>query len=326
MSTASVLSSPQQLRYTKTPRFYADTERTEQTPLQNENKENYVTYTDNLSTPIPVSKDENDTNAIFFDKKGQVRRVGPYTYEKYLGQGGFGTTFLFTDPLLSRQVVVKELDAVASTYEYESLKRIEDVCGKTLSCPIALYRPIPATGKQYLVSTYIPGVDLSEILKNNLQKITPQMIIDCACQLLGVLEKIHVRKLYHRDIKPSNIMYDAQSSTFALIDFGIACTVPCTNNPTAGTPKYMLPEYANAGPFIISQHLEANDLYALGVTLYTLVNVYTRTMQTIMMKPFVIELCNRLLNQKVSGTTALDHLNWLRNEISYDKNKKRVKR
>jgi serine/threonine protein kinase len=70
----------------------------------------------------------------------------------------------------------------------------------------------------------------------------------------------------HRDIKPANIMYDAESDTVKVTDFGIARITDSSKTKTGmvlGTPSYMSPEQLS-GTKIDGR----SDLFSLGVSLY----------------------------------------------------------
>jgi serine/threonine-protein kinase len=72
----------------------------------------------------------------------------------------------------------------------------------------------------------------------------------------------------HRDIKPANIMYDPETDSVKVTDFGIARIADSSKTKTGmvlGTPSYMSPEQL-AGKKIDGQ----SDLFSLGVTLYQL--------------------------------------------------------
>ena len=72
----------------------------------------------------------------------------------------------------------------------------------------------------------------------------------------------------HRDIKPANIMYELESDTVKVTDFGIARITDSSKTKTGmvlGTPCYMSPEQL-AGKKIEGR----SDLFSLGVTLYQL--------------------------------------------------------
>src|SRR5438132_4126636 len=76
--------------------------------------------------------------------------------------------------------------------------------------------------------------------------------------------------IVHRDIKPANIMYEPESDTVKVTDFGIARITDSSRTKTGmvlGTPSYMSPEQL-AGRKIDGR----SDLFSLGVTLYQMLS------------------------------------------------------
>ncbi|HET9469837.1 MAG TPA: serine/threonine-protein kinase, partial [Usitatibacter sp.] len=80
----------------------------------------------------------------------------------------------------------------------------------------------------------------------------------------------HTMGIVHRDIKPANIMYEPESDTVKVTDFGIARITDSSKTKTGmvlGTPSYMSPEQL-AGKRIDGR----SDLFSLGVTLYQMLS------------------------------------------------------
>jgi serine/threonine-protein kinase len=76
--------------------------------------------------------------------------------------------------------------------------------------------------------------------------------------------------IVHRDIKPANIMYEPESDTVKVTDFGIARITDSSKTKTGmvlGTPSYMSPEQL-AGKKIDGR----SDLFSLGVTLFQMLS------------------------------------------------------
>ena len=74
--------------------------------------------------------------------------------------------------------------------------------------------------------------------------------------------------MVHRDIKPANVMYDPESDSVKVTDFGIARITDSSKTKTGvvlGTPSYMSPEQLSGKK--VEGH---SDMFSLGVTLYQL--------------------------------------------------------
>jgi serine/threonine-protein kinase len=80
----------------------------------------------------------------------------------------------------------------------------------------------------------------------------------------------HQQNVVHRDIKPANIMYEPESDTPKVTDFGIARVTDSSKTKTGmvlGTPSYMSPEQL-AGKKVEGR----SDLFSLGVMLYQMLS------------------------------------------------------
>lgn len=106
---------------------------------------------------------------------------------------------------------------------------------------------------------------LTNILKVSFdQKEVRKMALD----ILTALEYCHSYKIMHRDIKPANI-FVSEFGEYKLGDFGISREVEKANATMSqkGTKSYMAPEMIRMGKYGINV-----DLYALGLTMYELLN------------------------------------------------------
>jgi serine/threonine-protein kinase len=91
-----------------------------------------------------------------------------------------------------------------------------------------------------------------------------------ACDVAGGLAAAHRQNVVHRDVKPANIMYEPQSDTVKVTDFGIARITDASKTKTGmvlGTPSYMSQEQL-AGKKIDGR----SDLFSLAASLYQLLS------------------------------------------------------
>ena len=75
-----------------------------------------------------------------------------------------------------------------------------------------------------IIYNYVYGMSLDKILYD-------QCILELLLeQVLQTLHTIHHIGIAHRDIKPSNILYDDQTTTFTLIDYGLSHIITSTTH------------------------------------------------------------------------------------------------
>jgi serine/threonine-protein kinase len=91
-------------------------------------------------------------------------------------------------------------------------------------------------------------------------------VVEEACR--GV-EALHARGVLHRDLKPANLLI-GDAGRIKVSDFGLACRLASVGGaPPWGYTEHLPPEAHAAGGTIETL---AGDVYALGVTLYRLLN------------------------------------------------------
>lgn len=212
-----------------------------------------------------------------------------YLPTKLLGKGGFGTAFLAVDrdtPKM-RQCVVKQFQPVVNLTP-DALEKarvlftqeagvLEEIGNEHKQIPdLFAFFPITVQSSQpgqqdeffYLVQEYIDGQTLEEELlqEGNFSEIGVKQILT---DILPVLQFIHEKGIIHRDIKPSNIMRRRDGRLF-LLDFGAVKLI--TNSPggNAGSTGIYSMGFAPPEQMSGSQVFPSTDLYALSVTLITL--------------------------------------------------------
>ncbi|MDZ7956321.1 MAG: protein kinase [Aulosira sp. DedQUE10] len=212
---------------------------------------------------------------------------GRYVPIKLLGRGGFGAAFLALDRRIPgiRQCVVKQFQPtgnLTSTQlhlaqqlferEAEVLAHIgnehDQIPNLFAFFPITVQSLQPGQQDQffYLVQEYINGQNLEEELVKK-GKFSEQEIVEVLQEILKVLKFVHERGIIHRDIKPSNIMRRRDGKLF-LLDFGAVKQV--TNSPAASSTGIYSMGFAPPEQMAGNQVFPSTDLYALAVTVLTL--------------------------------------------------------
>jgi serine/threonine-protein kinase len=94
------------------------------------------------------------------------------------------------------------------------------------------------------------------------------VVISVVARVAEALACAHAQNVVHRDIKPANVMFNLESDTLKVMDFGIARITDANKTRTGlvlGTPSFMSPEQL-AGKKVDGR----SDLYSLGVMLFQL--------------------------------------------------------
>jgi eukaryotic-like serine/threonine-protein kinase len=178
------------------------------------------------------------------------------------------------DPKIGRTVAIKTL-ALSQEFDADELAEVKQRFFREAETAGRLNHPNIVTiydvGEEhdlaYIAMEFLKGKDLVPFTKRDhllpLAKVLS--IIERVSDALGYA---HRQNVVHRDIKPANIMWDADSDSLKVTDFGIARITDSSKTKTGmvlGTPSYMSPEQL-AGRKIDGR----SDLFSLGVTLYQL--------------------------------------------------------
>lgn len=215
--------------------------------------------------------------------------VGRYLPLKLLGQGGFGAAFLARDrytPAM-RQCVVKQfqpsgdlnpqqLQMAQDLFEREA-EVLEQLGSRHPQIPdlfafFPLSVPRPQGGKEdqffYLVQEYIDGQTLEEEL-NTEGQFSEAEALEVLREILNVLKFVHDNDSIHRDIKPSNIMRHKNGRLY-LLDFGAVKQVTAAGARAGRSTGIYSQGYAPPEQMAGAQVYPSTDLYALAVTVITL--------------------------------------------------------
>jgi serine/threonine-protein kinase len=206
----------------------------------------------------------------------QAVRLGRYTLEQKLGEGGMGMVYRASHAMMRRPTAVKLLP-LEKTGE-ASLERFEREVQQTarLTHPNTItiydYGRTPE-GVFYYAMELLDGASLEAVVERDGPQ-PPGRVVRVMEMVAGGLAEAHKLGIIHRDIKPANIYLCRQGGEFDIakvLDFGLVKVVegPQDANLThdgvvTGTPQYLAPE-ALTDPDTVDGR---SDLYALGAVGY----------------------------------------------------------
>lgn len=198
--------------------------------------------------------------------------LGRYQVEKELGKGAMGVVYQGRDPKIGRVVAIKTM-ALSQEFEGEELTdarerffREAETAGRLQHQNIVtIFDAGEEHDLAYIAMEFLKGRDLADHCKGSNLLPVPR-VLSITARVAEALAYAHRQNVVHRDIKPANIMYELDSDTVKVTDFGIARITDSSKTKTGlvlGTPSFMSPEQI-AGKKVDGR----SDLYSLGVMLY----------------------------------------------------------
>ena len=203
---------------------------------------------------------------------GPGSRVGAFTVDAVLGEGGMATVYRATQDEPYRSVALKLIraDHVAdATYRQRFLAEKDTLAALEHPSIVPIYAAGEADGRLYIAMRLVDGPDLATRLKEA-GRLTLAETIATLRPIADAIDHAHEAGVVHRDLKPSNIILDRRGRAY-LTDFGLGKHVDrprdiSVSGITVGTLDYMAPEQFS-GP--LDGALAGRiDIYALGCVAY----------------------------------------------------------
>lgn len=187
-----------------------------------------------------------------------------------IGHGGLGDVFKARMRMTGQLVAVKFLRE-RSPANFAHFCREVDMLYKYKKHPFAvrIYEANLLAPTPYFIMELCEGT-----LADHLGKFTPDQIVGMMISLASILKSIHADGGHHRDIKPNNILLRREGNKLVpvLADFGVA-NVPegggSMTRTRRGTPEYWSPALWNG-----ESYSQADDVYALGISFFEILNGY----------------------------------------------------
>ncbi len=203
---------------------------------------------------------------------GAKPMLGRYQVEKELGRGAMGAVYLGRDPKINRVVAIKTI-ALSQEFDEHELVEVKERFFREAETAGRLSHPNIVTifdaGEEhdlaYIAMELLKGKDLAAHIGRD-RLLPTSTVLALVRKVAEALDYAHSQNVVHRDIKPANIMYEPESGTIKVTDFGIARITDSSKTKTGmvmGTPSYMSPEQLSG------QKVDGrSDLFSLGVMLY----------------------------------------------------------
>ena len=228
----------------------------------------------NLSETVILGGSTRHPGGTMLLEGGGIEKpmLGRYQVEKELGKGAMGVVYLGKDPKIGRIVAIKTM-ALSQEFEGEELNdarerffREAETAGRLQHQNIVtIFDAGEEHDLAFIAMEFLKGKDLSDVSKTG-QLLPVHQVLSIVARVAEALAYAHKLNVVHRDIKPANIMYDPQTDSVKVTDFGIARITDSSKTKTGmvlGTPSFMSPEQI-AGKKVDGR----SDLYSLGVMLF----------------------------------------------------------
>ena len=202
-------------------------------------------------------------------------RIGAWTLERPIGQGGMGSVWLATrgDGSFEGSAAVKLLNlSLIGRAGLERFRREGTALARLAHVNVArlLDAGVSDLRQPFLVLEYIDGEPIDAYATRT--TVTAEQRVQLMLQVLAAVGHAHANLIVHRDLKPSNVLV-TRDGTVKLLDFGIARLLASEEHIAdvteqgqhALTPAFASPEQFRGEPIG-----PASDIYSAGVMLYLL--------------------------------------------------------
>ncbi len=206
-----------------------------------------------------------------------ARKLGQYTLERKLGEGGMGAVYRARHAMLRRPTAVKLL--LPDRAGAANLKRFE----REVQLTAELTHPNTITifdygrtpdGLLYYAMELLDGANLETIVKRT-GPMPPARAVHVLTQIAGSLAEAHDLHLIHRDVKPANVLLcvrGGRPDVAKVVDFGLVKVLDkddpqaTRSDIVAGTPLFLAPESITHPDRVDAR----SDLYSLGCVAFFL--------------------------------------------------------
>ncbi|HEX2873416.1 MAG TPA: serine/threonine-protein kinase [Polyangiaceae bacterium] len=223
-----------------------------------------------------------------------IRRLGQYTLEKKLGEGGMGVVYRASHAMLRRPTAIKLLlpDRAGKAALLRFEREVQRTAMLTHPNTVTVFDYGRTTdGVFYYAMELLEGTSLDEIVEIDGPQ-PAERVVHLLAQAAASLAEAHDAGLIHRDVKPGNILVVDRGGIADLVkvvDFGLVKDIAAKGsgdtppdptltaaNSITGTPLYLAPESILA-PETVDARADVYALGAVGYWLLTGTHVFSGT-------------------------------------------------
>jgi serine/threonine protein kinase len=206
------------------------------------------------------------------DPKVFKTTFGAYHNVSIIGEGGSGRIFLVKDKA-DKEYALKLLDYNKVTSR--KLKRFKNelyFCLRNKHSNIVTVIDHGVTTNKNIDSPFYVMKHYKQSLRDLMENDIPKdNVLKYYTQILDGVEAAHLQNVYHRDIKPENILFDGDTDTLLVADFGIAhfeeeelfTSIETKDQERLANFQYAAPEQKTRSAIVDHRA----DIYALGLLL-----------------------------------------------------------
>ncbi len=231
----------------------------------------------------------------------EARRLGQYTLEEQIGEGGMGIVYRAGHAMLRRPTAVKLLPPERSSERDVARfeREVQLTAGLTHPNTVTIFDYGPtADGVFYYAMELLEGASLDAAVAVS-GPFPAERVAHVLYNVAAALSEAHGVGLIHRDLKPSNIILCRQGGVAdvpKVVDFGLVKQMADSDEPSltqagaiAGTPHYMAPESIKNADGVDAR----SDIYSLGAVAY-----YLLTGTTVFAGSNALEVCGHHLHTR----------------------------